>query len=43
LQRPILKKIDGRTNDVAVLPSRKTAAGLTFYTSRKASLKMMGM
>jgi phenylacetate-CoA ligase len=31
LQKPILKKLIGRTNDVAVLPSGKTAAGLTFY------------
>jgi phenylacetate-CoA ligase len=28
---PILKKLTGRTNDIAVLPSGKKAAGLTFY------------
>ena len=31
LQRPILKELKGRTNDIAILPSGKKAAGLTFY------------
>lgn len=30
-KKPILKRLVGRTNDVAVLPSGKTAPGLTFY------------
>ncbi len=30
-QHPILKKLIGRTNDIATLPSGKKAAGLTFY------------
>ena len=31
LQKPILKKLIGRTNDIAVLPSGKKSPGLTFY------------
>ena len=31
LQKPILKKLIGRTNDVALLPSGKKSPGLTFY------------
>jgi len=31
IQKPILEKLLGRTNDIAVLPSGKKAAGLTFY------------
>ena len=31
LKTPILEKLIGRTNDIAVLPSGKKAAGLTFY------------
>ena len=31
LQKPILKKLIGRTNDVAILPSGKKSPGLTFY------------
>jgi phenylacetate-CoA ligase len=31
LKKPILKKLVGRTNDVAVLPSGKKSPGLTFY------------
>ena len=31
LQHPILKQLKGRTNDIAILPSGKKAAGLTFY------------
>ncbi|SDB62130.1 phenylacetate-CoA ligase [Flavobacteriaceae bacterium MAR_2010_188] len=30
-QHPILQKLVGRTNDIAILPSGKKAAGLTFY------------
>lgn len=36
LERPILKKLIGRTNDIAVLPSGKKAAGLTFYYITKS-------
>jgi phenylacetate-CoA ligase len=39
LQKPILKKLIGRTNDVAVLPSGKTAAGLTFYYITKSIIE----
>src|SRR5690606_33945446 len=31
LKKPILEKLIGRTNDIAILPSGKRAAGLTFY------------
>ncbi len=31
IKNPILKKLIGRTNDIAILPSGKRAAGLTFY------------
>jgi len=34
LQKPILKKLIGRTNDVAILPSGKKSPGLTFYYVR---------
>lgn len=34
-KHPILKKLTGRTNDVAVLPSGKTAPGMTFYSITK--------
>ena len=30
-KKPILEKLIGRTNDMAILPSGKKAAGLTFY------------
>lgn len=33
---PILEKLIGRTNDIAVLPSGKKAAGLTFYYITKS-------
>ncbi len=39
LQKPILKKLIGRTNDVAVLPSGKKAAGLTFYYITKSIIE----
>lgn len=31
IKKPILKKLIGRTNDIAILPSGKKAPGLTFY------------
>lgn len=34
-KNPILKKLSGRTNDVAVLPSGKIAPGMTFYSITK--------
>jgi phenylacetate-CoA ligase len=34
-KKPILKKLTGRTNDVAVLPSGKKPAGMTFYSITK--------
>ena len=39
LDKPILKKLLGRTNDVAVLPSGKKAAGLTFYYITKSIIE----
>lgn len=39
LQKPILKKLIGRTNDIAVLPSGKKAAGLTFYYITKSIIE----
>jgi phenylacetate-CoA ligase len=35
-KKPILEKLIGRTNDIAVLPSGKKAAGLTFYYITKS-------
>lgn len=35
LKNPILKKLIGRTSDVAVLPSGKRAPGMTFYSITK--------
>lgn len=35
LKNPILKKLIGRTNDIAVLPSGKIAPGMTFYSITK--------
>jgi phenylacetate-CoA ligase len=35
LQKPILQKLLGRTNDVAVLPSGKVCPGMTFYSITK--------
>jgi phenylacetate-CoA ligase len=34
-KKPILKKLIGRTNDVAILPSGKRAPGMTFYSITK--------
>lgn len=42
LQKPILKKLIGRTNDIAILPSGKTAAGLTFYYITKSVIENDG-
>ena len=39
LKKPILEKLIGRTNDVAVLPSGKKAAGLTFYYITKTIIE----
>ena len=39
LQKPILQQLIGRTNDVAVLPSGKTAPGLTFYYITKSIIE----
>jgi phenylacetate-CoA ligase len=42
LQKPILKKLIGRTNDVAVLPSGKKSPGLTFYYVTKSIIEDNG-
>lgn len=39
LQKPILKKLTGRTNDVALLPSGKKSPGLTFYYVTKSIIE----
>lgn len=39
IQKPILKKLIGRTNDVAILPSGKKAPGLTFYYITKSIIE----
>lgn len=39
LQKPILKRLIGRTNDVALLPSGKKSPGLTFYYVTKSIIK----
>ncbi|NBU81814.1 MAG: phenylacetate--CoA ligase family protein [Flavobacteriaceae bacterium] len=39
LKKPILKKLIGRTNDVAVLPSGKKSPGLTFYYITKSIIE----
>lgn len=39
LKNPILEKLIGRTNDIAVLPSGKKAAGLTFYYITKSIIE----
>ena len=36
LKKPILKKLIGRTNDIALLPSGKKSPGLTFYYVTKS-------
>ncbi len=39
LKTPILKKLIGRTNDIAVLPSGKKSPGLTFYYVTKSIIE----
>ncbi|MEM5565617.1 phenylacetate--CoA ligase family protein [Psychroserpens sp. AS72] len=39
LKKPILKTLIGRTNDIAILPSGKKAAGLTFYYITKSIIE----
>ena len=39
LKKPILKKLFGRTNDVALLPSGKKSPGLTFYYITKSIIE----
>lgn len=38
-KKPILEKLIGRTNDVAILPSGKTVPGLTFYYVTKTVIE----
>lgn len=38
-QKPILKKLIGRTNDVAILPNGKKSPGLTFYYVTKSIIE----
>jgi phenylacetate-CoA ligase len=38
-KKPILKKLIGRTNDVALLPSGKKSPGLTFYYVTKSIIE----
>ncbi|PBJ12697.1 phenylacetate--CoA ligase family protein [Flavobacterium sp. ACN6] len=38
-QKPILKKLVGRTNDIAILPSGKKSPGLTFYYVTKSIIE----
>ena len=38
-KKPILEKLIGRTNDLAILPSGKKAAGLTFYYITKSIIE----
>lgn len=38
-EKPILKKLSGRTNDFAVLPSGKIVPGLTFYYVTKSIIE----
>ena len=42
LKKPILKKLIGRTNDVAILPSGKKSPGLTFYYVTKSVIQDNG-
>ncbi len=41
-KKPILKKLTGRTNDFAFLPSGKKAAGMTFYVITKKIMEKNG-
>ena len=38
-KKPVLKKLIGRTNDIAVLPSGKKSPGLTFYYVTKSIIE----
>jgi phenylacetate-CoA ligase len=42
VKKPILKKLIGRTNDVAILPSGKKSPGLTFYYVTKSIIEDNG-
>ncbi|WP_303316553.1 phenylacetate--CoA ligase family protein [Flavivirga abyssicola] len=42
LKNPILEKLTGRTNDIAILPSGKKASGLTFYYITKSIIEEDG-
>jgi phenylacetate-CoA ligase len=42
IRKPILKQLTGRTNDIAILPSGKKAAGLTFYYITKSVIENDG-
>ena len=42
LKKPILKKLIGRTNDIALLPSGKKSPGLTFYYITKTIIEEDG-
>ncbi|AWI27174.1 phenylacetate--CoA ligase family protein [Flavobacterium pallidum] len=39
LKKPLLKKLVGRTNDIALLPSGKKSPGLTFYYVTKSIIE----
>ena len=39
LQKPILQRLKGRTNDIAILPSGKKSVGLTFYYITKSIIE----
>ena len=39
IKKPLLEKLTGRTNDIAILPSGKKAAGLTFYYITKSIIE----
>ena len=39
LKKPLLKKLTGRTNDIALLPSGKKSPGLTFYYVTKSIIE----
>jgi phenylacetate-CoA ligase len=41
-KKPILKRLTGRTNDFAILPSGKKAAGMTFYVITKKIMEESG-
>ena len=43
IKKPILKTLIGRTNDIAILPSGKKAAGLTFYYITKSIIENDGL